>query len=327
MHRPHSSAFHSIRPRALLALAILASPVFASLPLPMPAGEPPAPPPQVDVDFLERRKTPSTGYYDPNNSGGAMLTLVNNTYPPGLHEPINVIMSAYSDWDVLQPVTTDGGLINWFQSVGFSTECLGQHSGDNQAANLGDGHGYLNQTAVIRWDYGDATVGTCEETIEGGDHIRYWIQNGPSADSGAVFMALSYEMPIAQQHNIVPNGYNLGRDWFVGNATAQSSLIPSLNVTNASSYSGETTFNGYTYSNSVTYVSGLLQNTSIGINHNDSVPIDGKPAIDGLVAVVEVKIVGKPANSGALPQLGFSTSLLTSLAIPLLLSGWLALAP
>lgn len=55
----------------------------------------------------------------------------------------------------------------------------------------------VNETAVIRWDYGDATLGTCQETVEGGNHFRYWIQNGPSADSGAIFMAASYEMPIA----------------------------------------------------------------------------------------------------------------------------------
>ena len=54
----------------------------------------------------------------------------------------------------------------------------------------------VNQTAVIRWDYGNVQLGTCEETIEGGNHIRYWIQNGPEANSGAIFMAVSYEMPI-----------------------------------------------------------------------------------------------------------------------------------
>lgn len=85
-----------------------------------------------------------------------------------------------------------------------------------------------NETAVIRWNYGDPSLGACKETIEGGNHFRYWVQNGKSANrcapsvtflmgtliilwtnSGAVFMAESYEMPIAQQHDIVPNGYLL----------------------------------------------------------------------------------------------------------------------
>lgn len=39
-----------------------------------------------------------------------------------------------------------------------------------------------NETAVIRWDYGDPSLGTCKESIEGGNHLRYWVQNGPSAD-------------------------------------------------------------------------------------------------------------------------------------------------
>ena len=98
------------------------------------------------------------------------------------------------------------------------------------------------ETAVIRWDYGDPALGSCKETIEGGNHFRYWVQNGPSANrcaslficpgyllnvaftSGAIFMALSYELPIArmfllvtfcihlsnlayeEQHDIIPNG-------------------------------------------------------------------------------------------------------------------------
>ncbi|KAH7913934.1 hypothetical protein BJ138DRAFT_1110963 [Hygrophoropsis aurantiaca] len=281
-------------------------------------------------------RTTNYGYYNPADGGGSLITAAQGTYPPGLGEPINVIISAYSDSDVLQPTTENGGLINYYQSFGFSTECLGQHAGDNQGANLGDGNGYLNQSAVIRWDYGDATLGTCEETIEGGDHIRYWIQDGKDADSGAIFMAVSYEMPIAEQHNIVPNGYNLGRDWLVGNATAQPSLIPTLLLTspesfaNASSssssgsnsstttttpssylaapyssslsstltYSGSTSFNNYTYHTTAQYVSGLLSNTSVGINHYQTVPVDGGNAIDGLVVVLTVKITGKPQGSG-----------------------------
>lgn len=88
-----------------------------------------------------------------------------------------------------------------FRSFGFSSECLGQHSGDAQAANLGDGRGYgelypvlacglvpdlcplaVNESAVIRWDYGDPALGTCTETIQGGNHFRYWVQDGKSAD-------------------------------------------------------------------------------------------------------------------------------------------------
>lgn len=245
------------------------------------------------------KRSTNYGYYNPMDDGGSMLTQVQGTYPPGLGEPINVIISAYSDSQVLQHTLSNGGLINYFQSFGFSTECLGQSDDSVQTANLGDGNGYLNQTAVIRWDYGDASLGTCQETVEGGNHFRYWIQNGQSADSGGIFMATSYEMPIAEQHNIIINGYNLGRDWLVGNATSQSTIVPTANVTNTSTYSGQTSFNNFTYATTVTYVSGLLQNTSNGINHYQSVAVDGLNAIDGLVAVLTVKMVHQASSSSS----------------------------
>ena len=93
-----------------------------------------------------------------------------------------------------------------FRSFNFAGECLGQHSGSDQEANLGDGQGYrassvnfflpsvfhlisflcdkkkVNETAVIRLDYGDPTLGTCKETVEGGNHFRYWTQTGGEAD-------------------------------------------------------------------------------------------------------------------------------------------------
>lgn len=80
----------------------------------------------------------------------------------------------------------------------------------------------VNETAVIRNDYGDPTLGTCKETVQGGNHFRYWIQSGSSANryffymspsvsldvahllislqSGAVFMAVSYELPEQCEH-------------------------------------------------------------------------------------------------------------------------------
>ncbi|KAG2147032.1 hypothetical protein BD769DRAFT_1636090 [Suillus cothurnatus] len=245
------------------------------------------------------KRSTNYGYYNPMDGGGSMLTQVQGTDPPGLGEPLNVIISAYSDSQVLQNTVTNGGLINYFRSFGFSTECLGQSDNSVQTADLGDGNGYFNQTAVIRWDYGDANLGTCQETVEGGNHFRYWIQNGPSADSGAIFMATSYEMPIAEQHNIIVNGYNLGRDWLVGNATSQSTILPTANLTNTSTYSGQTSFNNFTYATTATYVSGLLQNTSSGINHYQSVPVNGQNAIDGLVAVLTVKMVQQSVSSSS----------------------------
>lgn len=46
-------------------------------------------------------------------------------------------------------LTRSPALIFAFRSIGFAGECLGQHSGSNQAANLGDGHGYRASTIVL----------------------------------------------------------------------------------------------------------------------------------------------------------------------------------
>jgi len=181
-----------------------------------------------------------------------------------------------------------------FLSFGFSPECLGQHSGAPEAANLGDGNGFLNETSEIRWNYGDAQLGACKETIQGGNHFRYWSQNGAQGNSGAIFMAISYEMPLDQGHDIVVNGYNLGRDWLIGNIT--HSPIPTSNLTNTSAFTGTTSWANYTYQSQISYVSGLLQNTNIGINHNLTVGVGGVNSTDGLVAVIDVKITGTPIS-------------------------------
>ncbi|KAH9054069.1 hypothetical protein EDB83DRAFT_2506957 [Lactarius deliciosus] len=223
------------------------------------------------------RNVPPQGFYDPRDQGGR-LAHVNNTFPAGLGEPINVVLLGTSDSAVLVDQQNDGGLRNYFLSIGFAGECLGQHSGSDQ-------------TAVIRWDYGDPTLGTCKETVQGGNHFRYWTQTGSEANSGAVFMAVSYELPEAF-HDIVFNG-----DWLVGNATAQSNLVPTADLTNTTTFSGQTTYGGYVYQNSVEYVSGFLTNGSDGINHYLSVGANGTNAVDGLVALLTVKILSSPTSS------------------------------
>ncbi|KAJ8457320.1 hypothetical protein ONZ51_g11606 [Trametes cubensis] len=266
------------------------------------------------------RNVPPAGFYDPTTAGGSMLTIAPNT--GGLGEPLNVIVSGHSDPIVLVDQEDSGGLRNYFLSVGFAAECLGQHAGDAQTANLGDGKGQVNETSELRWDYGDPQLGTCTETIKGGNHFRYWIQDGSKANSGAIFMATSYEKPIQDGHDIIFNGYNLGRDWLVGNATAQTSLIPTANITNGTTYSGQTSFGGYTYKTNVVYLSGILSNSSAGVNHDQSVGNKNTLAVDGYVAVMTISVVSKPAASnGALPSSPLSSwSLLAAFLAMLALS-------
>jgi hypothetical protein len=117
----------------------------------------------------------------------------------------------------------------------------------------------------------------------------------------------------ADQHDIIPNGYNLGRwvkpsinlpsgdpdgndrDWLVGNIT--QSPVPTLNLTNGTTYSATTSSEGYTYKTDVLYISGLLENTNFGINHNISVGVDGVNSVDGFLAVLDISITQTPPKT------------------------------
>jgi len=178
----------------------------------------------------------------------------------GLGEPLNVIVSGLSSPAVL----TDSGFLNWARSIGFSTECLGLHVGDPQTANLGDGRGSQNEIKVIRQDFRNPILGTCLESAIGGNHFRYWRQNGTEANSGALFLAVSHEENASEGHNIEPDGYDKGRDELVSNAV------------------GTTDFAGVHYSTTSESVTGLLQPGSTGINHGI--------AIDGLVTLLTITI-------------------------------------
>ena len=68
-----------------------------------------------------------------------------------------------------------------------STECLDIHLGDPQAANLGDGNGNVNQTMELRENL--QIGGTCAESLNGGNHLRMFRQNGTSHNTGALFLA------------------------------------------------------------------------------------------------------------------------------------------
>ncbi|GAA5958376.1 hypothetical protein JCM21900_000894 [Sporobolomyces salmonicolor] len=237
---------------------------------------------------LAKRLTELDGYYNPTDNGGSWLTLAQNTYPAGLGEPINLVVSADSD----RLLMTDEGFFDYAESLQFSGECLGQTGGDRQAANLGDGNGEHNQTTLLRFNYGDPTLGTCYETINGGSHFRVWRQNGTEANSGAWFLAASVEQNLTLQHGIVDDGYDRGRDTVVQAAIApggtKSPLTNRTFTTTVSNASGP----------------GYYANISTDqINHGI--------ATDGIVAILTVKVTsnGSVSNSksaSAVPTLSLS---------------------
>lgn len=87
----------------------------------------------------------------------------------------------------------------------------------------------------------------------------------------------------------------INRDWLIGNIT--QTPVPTANLTNTTTYAGSTQSNGYTYHTDIRYVSGMLGNTNLGINHNFTVSVDGVNAVDGLVAVLDVRIMQSPPES------------------------------
>ncbi|KAF9458448.1 hypothetical protein BDZ94DRAFT_1325510 [Collybia nuda] len=180
-------------------------------------------------------------FFNPILGGGSMLDNAGS----GGGEPLNIVISGLSSPEVL----TNDGLLNFAKAIGFSTECLGVHLGDPQSADLGDGNGFMNQTIELREDFGDPNLGTCLESLIGGNHFRVYRQNGPTANSGALFLAVSQEEDVGHSHTIAPNGYDTGRDRLAGSAI------------------GERSFGGVTYSTTAKNLTGLLSPGSAGVNH------------------------------------------------------------
>ncbi|RPD63917.1 hypothetical protein L227DRAFT_496615 [Lentinus tigrinus ALCF2SS1-6] len=203
--------------------------------------------------IVQKRAFP---FVDPSIGGGSMLIDTLN----GAGEPLNVIISGLSSPAVLN----EDGIVNYARAIGFSEECLGIHLGNPFPANLGDGHGPVNQTIELRQDYGNSEVGTCLESLIGGNHFRVYFQNGPSADTGAAFLAVSKEKPVTDNHDIVDDGYNIGRNDLVSAAL------------------GTTSFDGVTYVTTAQNITGLMAAGAEGVNHGI--------AVDGIVTLLTVNI-------------------------------------
>ncbi|KAH9935389.1 uncharacterized protein B0H18DRAFT_412142 [Fomitopsis serialis] len=216
----------------------------------------------VNSDITQSPFTrPPAAFYSPLDSGGTMFDNTGN----GLGEPLNVIISGFSS-----PKVVDSGLdgiVNYARAIGFSEECLDIHLGSPFSANLGDGNGWVNQTIELRQDYGSSEIGTCLESLIGGNHFRVYIQNGPGADSGALFLAVSKEEDVETGHDIVPDGYNIGRDQLVAHAIGLKS------------------FDGISYYTVAQNVTGLMPAGSAGVNHGI--------AVDGIVTLLTVSVTEK----------------------------------
>ncbi|PPQ73317.1 hypothetical protein CVT26_015340 [Gymnopilus dilepis] len=193
------------------------------------------------------------GWYDPRLNGGRFLDGMQYTTKK-YGEPLNVIISGLSDPFVL----TDTGFHVYAKSIGYSEECLGLHMGQLHDANLGDGDGRKTELFLAR-QYYFPVWGTCWESVAGGHHFRAWKQNGTLANSGAWFLGVSKEYDSTKNHKIVPNGYNIGRDWLVDRALQGSH------------------WQGMWWKAQVEWREDLLEEGKKGVNHG--IPQDGRVAI------------------------------------------------
>ncbi|OJA14495.1 hypothetical protein AZE42_04451 [Rhizopogon vesiculosus] len=198
----------------------------------------------------------SIAYFNPAIGGGSMLENAGDGYG----EPLNVIISGLSSPAVLKY----HGAINYARAIGFSEECFNLHLGGFMSANLGDGNGWVNETIELRQDYDNTSIGTCLETLIGGNHFRIFVQNGTAADSGALFLAVSQEEPLNENHDIIPDGYNIGRNSLVAAAV------------------GKSHYGGIKYTTIAKNITGLLAPGDDRINHGI--------AQDGIVTLLTVTI-------------------------------------
>ncbi|KAF7321099.1 hypothetical protein HMN09_00197600 [Mycena chlorophos] len=238
--------------------------------------------------------TKGVAFYDPNSNGGSMLDNAGDGYG----EPLNVIISALSSPAVL----TDAGLLNFAQAVGLygshpasqlrsritrfqlvrmssptprrpairkprRRKRLGQPN--RRVFPIPPPFTTLTQTTLtqveLRWDFGSSEIGTCLESLVGGNHFRVFRQNGTEANSGALFLAVSQEEDVEEGHTIIQNGYNVGRNAMVAAAT------------------GNTKHDGVSYHTTAQNITGLLAPGSEGVNHG--------VAQDGITTLLTVTIL------------------------------------
>ncbi|ORY34015.1 hypothetical protein BCR39DRAFT_463098 [Naematelia encephala] len=234
--------------------------------------------------------TTTAAYLDPAIDGGSMMTVMEQTWPPGLAEPLNLIVLGTSSPRVLVPQQTNGGLFGYLEALGYGPECGGFHMGDKQAANLGDNQGNQEQMAILRWMYfGDPFFGTCIESIYGGSHVRVFRQS----ISGAFFISASTEENAAQNHQLGMNATililtRLSRDYVAGNATGQRIVASEMN--NTSTWSGTKSKRGWNYTTTVSYVKGLINTNRLLWNHYAAVQMIDQDITDGWTALLQVEV-------------------------------------
>lgn len=157
--------------------------------------------------------------FDNPKALGGNLYFTFQGQPDTKPEPLNIIISAKSSFGNIkgsndtQILLAQNGLSQYLSALNFSDECLGLHLSTPAYANVSSDRPELLDF-LYRENFGDLEQGTCDESLNGGYHFRGWHQS----TSGAWFLAASKELNLTLKHDLVPNGYDIGRDEVVRRA-------------------------------------------------------------------------------------------------------------
>jgi hypothetical protein len=108
----------------------------------------------------------SPGYLNPACGGGS--TTFHFKDAPQNVEPLNVIV----DMPAIPDMNATAAITSWLASINLSDECMGLHLSGVAIANLGDSRGDRPPDFLFRENFGDLKLGTCQESIKGGLHLR-----------------------------------------------------------------------------------------------------------------------------------------------------------
>lgn len=78
-------------------------------------------------------------------------------------------------------------------SLGFA---WAERKGRREGADETEDRKTVNQTDILRYNFGDPNYGTLKESINGGSHVRYWRQNG-SVELPLLFLFFSRPLSLS----------------------------------------------------------------------------------------------------------------------------------
>jgi hypothetical protein len=127
---------------------------------------------------------------------------------------------------------------------------------------------------------------------------RMWRQDGPQANTGALFLALSMTENLRQHHKTTEDGYNRGRSvWCVYlNSRGLTSQPNSDGFVELALAGGKKSRKGHHYETTVEHVEGLFCNNDYQFDHGRSILLIGLLASHYRSLQVWLKTIGSPCS-------------------------------